>query len=105
MCSLDFDDAQIVSFGEIISPIDGHVERKTRDVEARHREIDSFDGFTWDLGLQLGELLRCFGPSLGEGGRNHAKDVREGHENEDRSMHGPFSRSGSAMKISLRLRR
>ena len=30
MCSLDFDNAQIDSFGEIISFIDGHVERKTR---------------------------------------------------------------------------
>lgn len=51
MCSLDFDNAQIDSFGKIISLIDGDVVRKTRDVEARHREIDGFNGFRWDLGL------------------------------------------------------
>src|SRR4029434_894833 len=97
VCSLDFDNAQIDSFGEIISAIDGHVERKIRDVEAWYREIDSLDGFSGTLGLQLGELLRCFGRSLGEGRRNHAKDMNEKHD-ETRCMQGSFSRSVRKVK-------
>ncbi len=104
MCSLDFDDAQIDSFGKIISLIDGHVERKTRDVEARHREIDGFDGFSRTLGLQLGEPIRCFGRWLGEGRRNHAKDMNKEH-GENRCLHGSFSRSGREVKFFPRLRR
>ena len=93
-----FDDAQIDSFGEIISFIDGRVVRKACDIETRHREIDGFNGFSWALTLYLCQLIRFFGQSPREGRRNHAKGVNDGHKNEDRRMHGSFSGSVGAIR-------
>src|SRR4029077_774289 len=104
MRPLDFDDAQIDSFGEIISFIDGRVVRKACDIETRHREIDGFSGFSWALTLYLCQLIRFFGQSPREGGRNHAKRVNENHKNETRCVHGSFSGSGREVKFFPRLR-
>ena len=62
MRPLDFDDAQIDSFGEIISFIDGRVVRKACDIETRHREIDGFNGFSWALTLYLCQLIPFLRP-------------------------------------------